>query len=43
MITVIDETDEVSKDLMNTLLTSVKEENQVKAFSCFKLSSLTVN
>ncbi|CAN6804287.1 unnamed protein product [Brassica oleracea] len=28
MITVIDETDEVSKDLMNTLLTSVKKENQ---------------
>ncbi|WZZ05601.1 hypothetical protein YC2023_091522 [Brassica napus] len=28
MITVIDETDEVSKDLMDTLLTSVKKENK---------------
>lgn len=38
MITVIDETDEVSTDLLDTLLTSVKKENKVKVFSCFKLA-----
>lgn len=40
MITVIDETDEVSTDLLDTLLTSVKKEKQVRLFfSCCKLSS----
>lgn len=30
MITIIDETEEVSTDLLDTLLASVRKENQVK-------------
>lgn len=43
MITVLDETEEVSRDFLDILLASVKKDNQVSFLPTYKLILLAVN
>lgn len=40
MITLLDETEEVSTDMLTTLLASVKKDNQVRFLPVYKFNSL---